>query len=56
MGGMMDSLPSSLQDMMDDLMMAKLYNVATGASVTHRDVAEWGFMEKTLVRSAIELM
>ena len=52
----MDSLPSSLQDMMDDLMMAKLYNVVTGSAVTHRDVAEWGFMEKTLIRSAIELM
>jgi hypothetical protein len=56
MNSAMLDLPDTLSSMMDDMMMAKLYNTVTGASVTHRDVTEWGFTEKTLVRLAIELM
>jgi hypothetical protein len=42
--------------MMNDVMMAKLYNAASGASITHRDVAEWGWMERETIIAAIELM
>jgi hypothetical protein len=42
--------------MMDDVMFAKLYNVATGANVTHRDVAEWGINERESLLAVIDLM
>ena len=42
--------------MMEDIAIASSYNKVTGAGVTHRDVARWGFMETRLVVLAIELL
>lgn len=33
--------------------MARVYNHITGANITHRDVADWGYTEETLVMLAI---
>lgn len=34
--------------------LAAAYNQVTGASITHKDVQEWGWFETKLVMAAIE--
>ena len=41
---------------MDDLMFSKIYNMTTGAAVTHREVADWGFTERNEIMTAIDLL
>lgn len=52
----MDSLPHEISDMMNDMMLARIYNEVVGASVSHREVAEWGVKEREMVMAVIELM
>jgi len=39
---------------MEALIMARVYNEMTGASVTHKEIEEWGFMEMAEVEYAIK--
>lgn len=41
---------------MNSMQLAKAYNAATGANITHRDVTEWGIKEESGIIAAMEIM
>ena len=49
-------LPKIVLRKMEALIVAKIYNSRTSASITHYDVEEWGFVESMQIISALEFM
>ena len=41
---------------MDSITIAKVYNNATGATITHRDVENFGFLEFARIESALSMI
>jgi hypothetical protein len=41
---------------MDAVILARIYNNATGASITHKDIEQWGFLETQEIEHAIEFL
>ncbi len=45
-----------IKQRMHSILLARQYNNATGASVTHIDIDQWGFMEAQEIEYAIEFI
>jgi hypothetical protein len=46
-------IPEEIRQTIYFMAIAASYNRITGASVTHQEVAEWGFLESYQIESAI---
>ena len=49
-------IPQEIRQEMHFMMIAKMYNFKTGATITHSDVKEWGFGEALRIESALKFM
>lgn len=49
-------IPRNVQNMMDDLSLTRRYNNMTGASLTHRQVGDFGYIESLELELAMEML
>ena len=45
-----------IKQRMHSILLAKRYNNATGSSITHVDIDQWGFLEEQEIEYAIEFI
>lgn len=41
---------------MDAIIIAKIYNEMAGASITHKEIEEWGWMEVSEIEYALKFV
>ncbi len=46
----------AIKQRMHSILLAKQYNNATGASITHIDIDQWGFLEAQEIEYAIDFI
>ena len=51
-----DAVPSSVRRTMESIAIAKMYNNATGATITHKDVDNFGFVEFARIDAALNMI
>lgn len=51
-----EEVPASVRRTMESISIARIYNNATGATITHRDVDNFGFVEFARIESALNMI
>ena len=56
MAAVSDSIPNEVNRMVESISIAKAYNNATGATITHKDVNDFGFIEFATIDAALMMI
>jgi len=51
-----DNVPNRVRRTMESITIAKVYNNATGATITHKDVDGFGFIEFATIEAALSMI
>jgi hypothetical protein len=53
---MLEAAMGDVPDGLGDVALARRYNHLTGASISHREVAGWGILERDEIEASLEIL